>query len=190
MLNGLKTSLFYILCGSCRFRLAMSPASPLEVIFLAMKDIPWYEWWYAATEDGRIYTYPKKCKNTSSNFLIPQVHKLWYLFVNTHKNGKHKRMSVHRLVATTYIPNPDNKPQVNHKNSIKSDNRVENLEWVTVSENWYHAYQNWKKPTRCKPILQIDLDWNIIEEFYWKLEAERKTWCSRWFIDRCILSNV
>lgn len=60
----------------------------------------------------------------------------------TDENGKHKNAYVHRLIASAFIPNPNKFPEVNHKNGNTKDNRVENLEWVTSSQNRQHAYDN------------------------------------------------
>jgi hypothetical protein len=63
-----------------------------------------------------------------------------YFDTRLYKNGEKKSAFVHRLLAETFIPNPLNLPYVNHRNGIKSDNRIENLEWVSASGNAKHAY--------------------------------------------------
>lgn len=72
--------------------------------------------------------------------LKQKIDKYGYCTVILHINGKQKYPSVHRLVAKAFIPNPDNKPQVNHISGNKKDNSIDNLEWCTVSENVKHAF--------------------------------------------------
>lgn len=64
-----------------------------------------------------------------------------YLRVSVHKNGQRKRYFCHRLVAKAFIPNPLDKPEVNHKDGNPLNNNLSNLEWVTSSENKLHAYR-------------------------------------------------
>lgn len=75
----------------------------------------------------------------SNKILKHSKHPKGYLKVKFSLNGKEKSYQVHRLVALAFIPNVENKPQVNHKDSVRDNNKLSNLEWVTNSENQQHS---------------------------------------------------
>lgn len=83
-------------------------------------------------------------------------------------NGNKKTIKAHRLVATAFIDNPENKPFVNHKNGIKTDNRVENIEWCTPQENVNHAKKNGLIPLgqKCGKAKLFPIDVLIIREAF------------------------
>lgn len=109
-----------------------------------------------------------------------------YFLARFQKTGKERIvLGIHRLVAQTFIPNPDNKPEVNHKDGNKANNNVSNLEWVTHGENIKHSYdflgrkhgmlgRKGKNSSYSKKIQQIK-DNKVIAEFWGCFEAERIT---------------
>lgn len=94
-----------------------------------MKDIIGYEGLYAITSCGRVYSYKSK------KFLKPQKNTKNYLFVTLYKSGKPKSFFVHRLVAEAYIENPNNLETVDHIDSNKSNNSINNLQWLSSEDN-------------------------------------------------------
>jgi len=119
-----------------------------------MKDINEFEGLYRANENGTIISLPRWCNAGCNGYMKKErimkssPDKDGYLHLVLRKNDKAFTRSVHRLMAQTFIPNPLNLPEVNHKNGIKTDNRVENLEWCTSLHNVSHAVETGLRNTK------------------------------------------
>jgi len=159
------------------------------------KDIPGYEKIYQASNYGRIRSV-NRCihrKNRGKCMVIgkiikPRHNHNGYLTLALHKNGKIKRFFVHRLVLYAFSNQPALKYECNHKNSIRDDNKLCNLEWVTKSENAIHGFKYGnkivQKPQLGKfgkdskisvPVTQLTKNGDFIAHYHGMSEAERET---------------
>ena len=117
------------------------------------KDIPNYEGLYYATMDGKIFSHGKTLKfgrnerKTMAKEKKQSTHACGYLRVVLSHGRINKGFLVHRLIAMVFLPNPENKPMVNHKDGNKKNNHVSNLEWCTRKENELHAKNHGLKPS-------------------------------------------
>jgi hypothetical protein len=152
--------------------------------WVPIKGFPGYE----VSSDGRIRSFAGwKGRGTLQARIISQGHTAnGYAKVVICNGLVKKTASVHRLVAEAFLPNEGGKRTVNHKNGIKDDNRVCNLEWATQGENIRHAYQTGlRKPSERqkksvvdryrKPVLMMNDDGEILRSFESATEAERQT---------------
>ena len=138
------------------------------------KDIPGYEGKYQVSNLGRIrslnYNREKRVK-----VLRLHQNKKGYVETKLSKNNIAKTIHVHVLAARAFIPNSDNKAEVNHKNGDKTDNSVENLEWVTHRDNIIHSHETGLAGHYTRRILQYDKCGNFLKEWTSTREAEKET---------------
>ena len=100
------------------------------------KDIEGYEGLYQVSNLGRVKSFPRIGTHARKIKIIKIMEdRIGYKFIHLSKNNKQKRKSIHRLVAETFIPNPNNYPCINHIDECKENNKVNNLEWCTYSYN-------------------------------------------------------
>ena len=146
------------------------------------RDIEGYENLYQVSNLGRV----RSLKYNKEKILKPANNGGGYLKVGLSQNNKTKQYLVHRLVATAFIPNPNNLPVVNHKDEKHSNNSVDNLEWCTSEYNSTYGtrIERITKQTS-KPIYSINITTHEIEYYQSASDAYRKTKIDRGDICNC-----
>ena len=156
------------------------------------KDVVGYEGLYQVSNQGRV----KSLWFGKERILKPGREKKGYLQVCLSKNGKMKHYKVHRLVGQSFIQNPNNLPEINHRDEDKTNNRVENLEWCDRKYNNNYGNHNQKvfeKTTNgklSKPVLQYTKDGIFVKEWKSTHDVERNLGYDQSHISRCCLGKL
>lgn len=184
------------------------------------KPIPGYEGLYEVSSYGNVRSLPRTKSNgkgivaIAGKVLKPYLNrhgekaKYGYYLVDLNKNGKAKTITVHRLVALVFLPNPENKPEIDHINTIRTDNRAENLRWCDRYENYHNPLsvekhkgeKGWNHTSEAKArirenqpnmrkIEQINLDGVVINIWDGIKLAARETGISQPNISNCCIGK-
>ena len=156
------------------------------------KDIEGYEGKYQISNKGNVKSLNYRNSGRSQN-LVPKVNNAGRLWVELASNGKTKPMLIHRLVAMAFIPNPNNYPQINHKDENVKNNHAGNLEWCTGDYNikcFLDRHKVRGRPKKLKtPILQLDKEGNVVKRWDDSIAIKEKNGWSVWSILQCCRGN-
>ena len=146
------------------------------------KDIEGYQGLYQISDKGRV----KSLYFGKERILKPGNNGQGYLHVILCKNGKMKYYKVHRLVCQTFIPNPNNLPEVNHKDENKENNSVHNLEWCSSKYNINYGTHNQRSAEkRSKPVLQFTKDGIFVNEWKSTIDVQKNLGYACGHISNC-----
>lgn len=159
-------------------------------------DIVGYEGLYKVSNMGRVKTMERPDLETGyGNYYRESLIRKQNLGTSQYpslilfRDKRRRPRMVHRIVAEHFLPNPENKRCVNHKNGIKTDNRLDNLEWMTHSENSYHKFQIGLQVNKkggdsklSKPVNKLDLNGNFIKKYNSLTEAGINNRAKSWSI--------
>jgi len=173
------------------------------------KEIKGFEGLYAINIQGNVKSIERivNCGSNGVRKIPEKIKKIGavngYPSVNLFKESKCYPHHIHRLIAIHFIPNPDNLPIINHKNGIKTDNRIENLEWCTYSDNITHAYENGLREKisplkgrfnehhpKSKKIAQFNLDGTFMREWGSSKEVNRQLGFNNHNIRNCANGRI
>lgn len=143
--------------------------------FEEWRPIAEYEDLYEISSQGRVKSLNYK-RTGQTQVLKPIMHTNGYLCINLYKDGKHKFCTIHRLVAEAFLANPENLPEVNHRDECKENNAVSNLEWCSGKDNCNHGTRNARMAAaKNKPVQQFSKDGRLIAVWSSGKEAEQST---------------
>jgi hypothetical protein len=146
------------------------------------KDIEGYEGRYQVSDLGRV----KSLYKGKERVMSAGKHKMGYLLVTLFNGCKRKTYTIHRLVADAFIPNPNNLPQINHKDECKTNNAVSNLEWCDAKyNNNYGTHKERHTKALSKPVYQYTMEGSLVRSYPSTREAERHTGYSNQLISSC-----
>lgn len=146
------------------------------------KDIPDYEGLYQASNLGNIKRICRKfvdkigrIRQINEVICKPSIDTSGYMQIVLTKNKKRKSYKIHKLIAMTFIPNPDGFPQVNHKDENKLNNKIDNLEWCTLEYNCNYGTRNYRCTLHCKHKVKQLSQGTIIKKYNSLKDASMKT---------------